>query len=203
MNESFVHRFIPQRSEDTRTLLMLHGTGGDENSLISLGEALLPGAAILSPRGRVLENGMSRFFRRFAEGVFDLDNLRSEAGALSSFVKESAEEHHFDPARVFAVGFSNGANMGHSLLSLHPESLAGGVFVRAMATFPGTIQSGLEGKQVFISSGKTDPMVPIEDVTALAAQLTAAGAAVTHNWVESGHDLTRGEIVAIQNWLAP
>ena len=202
MSSAFEHQFLHRTSDEERTLLMLHGTGGDENSLISLGQALLPGAAILSPRGRVIEHGMCRFFRRFAEGVFDLDSLRSESAALASFLGEAADNHRFDPGSVIAVGFSNGANIGHSLLALHPKSLLGGVFIRAMTTFPGDSFSGLESKRVFLSSGRTDPMVPVADATALAEQLSAGGAEVTHHWVDSGHDLTRGEIVAMQTWLA-
>ena len=199
----FIHAYIPAANpKETRTLLMLHGTGGNEQDLIPLGQTILPGAAILSPRGRISEGGMPRFFRRFGEGVFDLDNLRAEADALVEFLKESAERYGFDPAQVIAAGFSNGANMAHSLLLLHPEVLSQVVAIRAMTTFPDVKAQGLEGKRVFISSGQHDPIVPNEDVEQLASQLREGGADVTHHWVDTGHNLTRGEIEEITTWLS-
>ena len=201
MSLDFIHRFEPPTTSEDRTLLMLHGTGGNEHDLVSLGQSLLPGAAILSPRGRVSEEGMLRFFRRFEEGVFDLDSIRTEASALAEFISKASEMYQFDPAKVVAVGFSNGANIAHSLLSLNPQALSAVVAIRAMTTFPDSQPTGLEGKRVFISSGKSDPIVPIRDVESLARQLSAGGAQVTHHWVDAGHNLTRGEIVAIAEWL--
>lgn len=201
--DTFIHRYIPAtRPDEERTLLLLHGTGGNEDDLIPLGETILPGAAILSPRGRISENGMPRFFRRFAEGVFDLDNLREETQALADFVKSSAERYGFDPAKVIAVGFSNGANIGSTLLFLRPEAVNEAVLIRTMVTLEDVQPSGLEGKRVFISSGRFDPIVPVENVAKLASLLEDGGADVTHHWVETGHNLTRGEIDAITDWLA-
>ncbi len=202
MNNRFIHRYLAATSAESRTLLLLHGTGGNENDLIPLGQAVLPGAAILSVRGRILENGMPRFFRRFQEGVFDLDNLREEAAALDQFLSTARSEYGIESSKLFAVGFSNGANMGHSLLSLHPESLAGGAFIRAMTTFPNNQLAGLEGKQVFLSSGRADSMVPVEDADYLAKQLQSGGATVEHYWTDAGHNLTRPEITAIAEWFA-
>jgi predicted esterase len=201
MSLDFIHRFEPPTTSEDRTLLMLHGTGGDEHDLVPLGQSLLPGAAILSPRGRVSEEGMLRFFRRFEEGVFDLDSIRTEASALAEFISEASEMYQFDPAKVVAVGFSNGANIAHSLLSLHPQALSAVVAIRAMTTLPDFHPTGLDSKRVFISSGKSDPIVPIRDVESLARQLSAGGAQVTHHWVDAGHNLTRSEIVAIAEWL--
>ncbi|MBC8065724.1 MAG: alpha/beta hydrolase [Chlorobia bacterium] len=197
----FIHRFVPASSSDHRTLLLLHGTGGDENDLVPLGQTILPGAAILSPRGRVLEGGMPRFFRRFAEGVFDLDNLREEAGLLASFVESSAKEFDFEPGQVIGVGFSNGANMAHSLMGLFPGLLSGAVLIRAMTTMPEFEYRGLEGERVFLSSGRFDPILPNADAESLARQLSTGGADVTHHWVDAGHNLTRGEIEVIQAWI--
>src|SRR5438270_10922703 len=130
---SFVHRFVPaQAGSGAPILLLLHGTGGEASDLIPLGQAVLPGAALLSPRGRVLENGMPRFFRRFGEGRFDEANLKEEALGLANFVGAAAQTHHFDPARVVALGFSNGANIAAALLLLHSHVLAGAVLLRAM-----------------------------------------------------------------------
>jgi phospholipase/carboxylesterase len=201
---SFIHQFLPATNpEEQRTLLLLHGTGGDEQDLIPLGQTLLPGAAILSPRGHISEGGMSRFFRRFGEGVFDLENLKEEAAALAEFVRQSASQYGFDPNKVVGVGFSNGANMAHSLLLLHPETLKDVVAIRAMTTFPDAKAEGLQDKRVFISSGRFDPIVPTTDAENLARQLREGGADVTHHWVETGHNLTREEVVEIAAWLSP
>lgn len=200
--ETFIHRFVPATDpEEKRTLLLLHGTGGNENDLIPLGETLLPGAAMLSPRGHIDEHGAFRFFRRFAEGVFDVENLRDEAAALADFVAVAARKYGFDASRVVAIGFSNGANIGHSLMCLHPQTVQDGVFIRAMVTLPELKASGLEGKRVYLSTGKMDPIVPNENALQLEAQLKAGGATVTHHWVDAGHNLTRGEIDAIRDWL--
>lgn len=200
---TFVHRFIPAATPgEDRTLLMLHGTGGNESDLLPLASTLLPGAAILSPRGRIDEGGMPRFFRRFAEGVFDLDNLREETNALADFVKAASEEYGFDPAKVVGIGFSNGANIASTLLFLRPETLHEAILIRTMVTLPDTSAQGLEGKRVFISSGRFDSMVPVDNVMHLASVLADGGADVTHHWVEGGHNLTRGEIDAMREWLS-
>jgi phospholipase/carboxylesterase len=202
VSESFVHRFEPGVEGETRTLLLLHGTGGDENDLIPLGQTVLPGAALLSPRGRVLEGDLPRFFRRFAEGVFDLENLYAEATALGEFVSQSATRYNFELEKVIALGFSNGANMAHSLMMLHPNVVQDSVLIRAMTTLPDFKPSGLEGKHVFLSSGRVDPMTPVDDAEFLANQLRSGGADVTHHWVDAGHNLTRAELGTIHDWLA-
>src|ERR671925_274796 len=125
----FAHRFIPG-APDKPVLLLLHGTGGDENDLLPLGEALLPGAARLSPRGKVLENGMPRFFRRLAEGVFDLEDLRLRTEELADLVRDASKAYGFDPSRVVAFGYSNGANVAASLLLQRPETLRGAILAR-------------------------------------------------------------------------
>ncbi|HJP82882.1 MAG TPA: alpha/beta hydrolase [Fimbriimonadaceae bacterium] len=202
MSETFIHRFEPGVEGETRTLLLLHGTGGDENDLIPLGQTVLPGAAILSPRGRVFEGDFPRFFRRFAEGVFDLENLYAETAALAEFVVEAAGRYAFDLRRIVALGFSNGANMAHSLMMRHPNVVQDAVLIRAMTTLPELQPTGLEGKRVFLSSGKVDPMMPVDDVEFLANQLRSGGADVTHHWVDAGHNLTRAELGTIHDWLA-
>jgi phospholipase/carboxylesterase len=146
VTESFVHVFTPGTT--STTLLLLHGTGGDERDLLPLGEMLLPGAAILSPRGQVLEHGMPRFFRRLAEGVFDEVDLRQRAGDLARFVASTAERHHFDARKVIAVGFSNGANIASALLLLHPGVLAGAILFRAMVPLVPDSPPSLESTRV-------------------------------------------------------
>lgn len=199
---AFTHRFLPASARnDAPTLLLLHGTGGDENDLLPLGQAVLPGAALLSPRGRVLENGMPRFFRRFGEGRFDEANLREEARALANFVAAAAQEYQFDPARVVALGFSNGANIAASLLLLHPHVLAGVVLLRPMLPLMPPQLPDLAGKPVLISAGQHDPIVPPANTLQLANLLQSAGAEVTLKRQPLGHNLAQPDVQASAHWL--
>lgn len=199
MTESFVHVFTPGTT--STTLLLLHGTGGDERDLLPLGEMLLPGAAILSPRGQVLEHGMPRFFRRLAEGVFDEADLRQRAGDLARFVASTAERHHFDARKVIAVGFSNGANIASALLLLHPGVLAGAILFRAMVPLVPDSPPSLESARVLISNGRADPLVAPEETERLATLLRSAGADVTVEWQPGGHQLTQADIRTARAWL--
>jgi predicted esterase len=199
---TFIHRFIPaEPGAPPITLLLLHGTGGDENDLLGLGRMLAPGAALLSPRGKVLEHGMPRFFRRLAEGVFDLDDLRARTHELADFVADAARRYGFDPGRVIAVGFSNGANIAASTLLLRPGTLAGALLLRAMVPFAPETPPDLAGVPVFIASGTSDPIVPREQPEELAAMLRAAGAAVQLHWEPAGHGLTQRDLAAAQAWF--
>ena len=196
----FVHRWLPQKDART-TLLTLHGTGGDENDLVALGRMLAPDASILSPRGRVLEHGMPRFFRRLAEGVFDEADLKSRAGKLADFVQEAAEVYGFDPQNVFAVGYSNGANIASATMLLHPGVLRGGVLLRPMVPFELDTLPDLSDVPIFLGAGTRDPIVPTNNVERLATMLEAAGAAVTLHWEDAGHGLTDGELREAGSWL--
>ena len=199
----FTHRFLPPPAGSTgRTLLLLHGTGGDENDLISLGRDLDPTAALLSPRGKVLENGMPRFFRRLAEGVFDEEDVIRRAGELADFVAAAATRYEFDPKRVIAVGYSNGANIAAAILLLKPEVLAGAVLFRAMVPLVPPALPQLTAARALLSSGRQDPSVPVENVERLAAMLREAGANVTLHFEPGGHGLAVGDIEAANGWLA-
>ena len=198
---SFAHRFVPAEGPVAPTLLLLHGTGGDENDLLPLGRMLDEQAALLSPRGKVLENGMPRFFRRLAMGVFDQEDLVNRTHELAEFVTASASEYGFDPGRVFAGGFSNGANIAASLLLLHPDLLAGAVLLRAMAPFEPEMSPDLSGTPVYLAAGRSDQMVPPESTERLAELLKAAGAEVTLDWQPGGHGFGRTEIEAARSWL--
>jgi len=194
------HIYRAGRSQ--RTLLVCHGTGGDENSLLWLADALDPEANVLSPRGQVMERGMPRFFRRFAEGVFDLEDVRARCKEMSVFVTWAAREYGFSADQVVGVGYSNGANILLQTLLLHPQSLAAVAAFRAMVVLEDVGTPNLEGTPVFLSEGLHDPIVPVENAERLAAQLQGFGANVSLNWDEGGHDLARGEIIAAQLWLA-
>jgi phospholipase/carboxylesterase len=194
----FVHRFVPATAERP-PLLLLHGTGGDENDLLPLGAELSPGAALLSPRGQVLEHGMPRFFRRMAEGVFDVEDLKVRTDALAGFIAKARESYGI--AKPIAVGFSNGANIAWSLLLRHPEALAGAVLIRAMMPFRPETAGRLAQVPVLLLSGSTDPMSPAAQREELAATLRAAGADLTHELVPAGHGLTAQDVGLAAAWL--
>lgn len=199
---AFIHRFKPGVGDAARTtLLLLHGTGGNEDDLLELGEALFPGASLLSPRGKVLERGMPRFFRRLAEGVFDQEDLAFRTDELVGFVESAAPEYHFDPAKVVAVGYSNGANIAASALLRHPRALAGAVLFHPMVPFEPSPLPELPATPVFVSAGASDPLVPRPLTERLVELLGAAGAHVTVHWVAGGHDLTPSEVDAAGRWM--
>lgn len=196
----FIHRFVPSTAAGAAPLLLLHGTGGDETDLLPLGQMIAPGAALLSPRGKVLENGMPRFFRRLAEGVFDHEDVVRRAHELADFAAAAGERHGF--GKPIAVGFSNGANIAAAILQLRPEALAGAVLIRAMVPLPAPPAADLAGKPVLILSGAMDPIIPEANAAELARQLSAAGAAVTHEVLPAGHQLTQCDITLARDLVA-
>jgi phospholipase/carboxylesterase/glyoxalase family protein len=199
--ERYVHRYLPPEGDDPRTLLLLHGTGGDENDLIQLGQMLGPDAGLLSPRGTVLENGARRFFRRLAEGVFDLEDLHRRTSDLIAFIRAAAERYEFDPAQLVAVGFSNGANIAGSVLLTSPDTLAEAILFRPMVPFVPEEPLSLSDKRVFIGAGKSDPIATPDHPERLADLLRIFGADVTLSWQPGGHALTRGDVSAAYDWL--
>jgi predicted esterase len=198
----FVHVFQPPGEAGAPTLLLLHGTGGNEQDLLPLAGVLSPSAGILSPRGKVLERGMPRFFRRLAEGVFDLEDLRHRTVELADFVEAAANHYGFAMQRVMAVGFSNGANVAASLLLLRPTVLAGAVLFRAMVPLEPETLPVLPQTPVLLSNGRRDPIVPAAQAERLAVLLRDAGADVTVAWQPAGHELTPSDATAAREWLA-
>jgi len=196
---SFVHRFAPGNRREATPLLLLHGTGGDENDLLPLGEALAPGAPLLSPRGKVLEHGMPRFFRRLSEGVFDEDDVRRRADELADFVEAAAK--HYGIGAPVAVGYSNGANIAAAMLLLRPDVLAGALLLRAMVPLSNPPHADLSGKPVLIVSGQHDPIIPASNSARLAALLTDAGAAVKHMTLPVGHQLSQADLTIGREWM--
>ncbi len=195
----FIHRFIPAQSADRPPLLLLHGTGGDENDLIPLGERLSPGAALLSPRGKVLEGSMPRFFRRIGEGEWDLADFSQRTVELADFVRQA--RNVYDIGRPVAVGFSNGANIAWSLLLHDPSLLAGAILIRAMVPFDPRPLPDLTGLPVLVLAGAQDPLAPSEQAGLLAAYLGEAGADATFEVLPAGHGLTGQDLVLAESWL--
>ena len=195
----FIHQFLPGKSD--RTLLLLHGTGGNERDLIPLGYELDADASLLTPRGKVLENGMPRFFRRLAEGVFDLEDLRKRTHELADFVISAAERYKIDSKRIVAVGYSNGANVAASMLLLRPEILSSAILFRATVPLVPETTPDLSGARVLISEGEHDPIVSASEAGRLAGLLHAAGADVTIRFFHSGHELTSDDVDLAHEWL--
>jgi predicted esterase len=199
----FIHRFFPApQSPAARILLLLHGTGGDENDMVPLGRDLDPSAALLSLRGNVLENGRPRFFRRLAEGVFDEEDVVRRANELADFVPVAAAKYEFDPGTLTAVGYSNGANIGAAVLLLRPGTIKSAILLRAMVPLTPATPPELAGTRVLICSGTRDPIIPVENAERLTAMLRESGADVTLRFEDAGHQLVFDEIAAAKNWLS-
>ena len=219
----FKYRFIPSPSQqqqqnvadnsdkafgpkdnqsDTLTLLLLHGTGGNEDDLIQVGQMISPSASLLSPRGKVLENGMPRFFKRLAEGVFDMEDLKLRTRELADFVKEASNIYSFDLNKIIAVGFSNGANIAASLLLSYPETLMGAILFRAMVPFIPNSPINLSDKNVLLSAGMFDPIVSESQTQSMLDILEKSRANATLKWQQSGHNLTESDILDAKEWLS-
>ncbi|MGY4318123.1 alpha/beta hydrolase [Bradyrhizobium sp. JR3.5] len=196
----FTYRFEPGDRTGAPPLLLLHGTGGDENDLLQLGAMISPGSPLLSPRGRVLENGMPRFFRRLAEGVFDEEDVRHRALELGEFIQDARERYGIESP--LAVGYSNGANIAAALLLIRPRVLSGAILLRAMVPLTDPPAADIGGKTVLILSGRQDPIVPADNADALASMLSTAGAKVDHRLLPVGHQLSQADITIPRAWLA-
>ena len=197
----FIHRFEPGTEGQGSALLLLHGTGGSEDDLIEMGRSLLPSAALLSPRGKVSENGMARFFRRLAEGVFDLGDLHRRTAELADFIEAAADAYGFNRRRTIAVGYSNGANIAASLLLSRPDVLSGAILFHPMVPFEPEAPYDLEGVPVFMAAGRQDPLVPPASTERLAELLSAGGARVETHWQAGGHRISRAELEAAAAWI--
>ncbi len=200
----FVHRFISPNSKAKKsslTLLLLHGTGGTEEDLIPLGNELATDASILSVRGKVLENGMPRFFRRLEEGVFDLEDLKMRTDELADFIVKSSLTYDFNLKRLVAVGYSNGANIGASLLLRRPEVLAGAILFRAMVPYVPNVLPDLSKKSIILLEGLRDPIVSKQEAENLLKIFNKARSNVTIQWQGSGHNLAQEDIDSAKGWL--
>jgi phospholipase/carboxylesterase len=204
MKESLRYIYHYEPAQDTTqavTLLLLHGTGGNENDLAGLGRMLLPGAGQLRPRGNVLENGQARYFRRFAEGVLDIEDVKRRTAELAIFVQQASEVYGFDQQQIIAAGFSNGANITASMLFLLPQTLQAAILLHPMVPFVPETLPELKGKPVFIGAGRADPLVPAAQTEKLAELLQQAGAQIHIFWHNGGHSISKDEVKAAKSWL--
>jgi predicted esterase len=195
----FLHEFVHGNSD--RTLLLLHGTGGNERDLIPLGRELDPNASLLSPRGKILENGMPRFFRRLAEGVFDLEDLKTRTNELADFVAAAVRHYKLAADHVVGVGYSNGANIAASMLLLRPEIMHAAILFRAMVPLIPDKMLDLSSVRIWIGAGDQDPIIPVSETKRLAELLRRAGADVTIRFAEAAHGLTNDDVEAADHWL--
>ena len=195
----FLHEFVPGTS--SRTLLLLHGTGGSERDLIPLGRELAPNASLLSPRGKILENGMPRFFRRLAEGVFDLEDLKTRTIELADFVAAAVGHYRIAADDIVGVGYSNGANIAASMLLLRPEIMRAAILFRAMVPLIPDKLPDLSSVRVWIGAGDQDPIIPPLEAQRLVELLRKAGADVTIRFFDAGHGLTNNEVETAGQWL--
>ena len=199
LQPDFVHEFFHGNSD--RTLLLLHGTGGNERDLIPLGRELDPHASLLSPRGKILENGMPRFFRRLAEGVFDLEDLKMRTNELADFVAAAVRHYKLAANDIVGVGYSNGANIAASMLLLRPEIMRAAILLRAMVPLVPDKLPDLSSVCVWIGAGDQDPIIPASEAQRLVELLRRAGADVTIRFFNAGHGLTNSEVRTAGPWL--
>jgi len=199
LRPDFIHQFIPGNS--SRTLLLLHGTGGNERDLLPIGRELDPDASLLSPRGKILENGMPRFFRRLAEGVFDLEDLKFRTNELAEFVTAAAQHYGFALDNLVGVGYSNGANIAASMLLLRAEIMNAAILFRAMVPLIPAKLPDLSSAHVWIGEGDQDPIIATSEGQRLVDLLRDAGANVTIRFSHAGHGLTNGDLETAGQWL--
>lgn len=197
----FVHRFIPSSNTDDVTLFVLHGTGGDENDLLALAKAIRPTAAILSPRGKILENGMNRFFARLSPGVFDLTDLRKQTKELAEFINRATKKHSINPNQLVAVGYSNGANMAVNLMLNYPVLLCGAVLLRPLLPNKPSKIPDLSNQKILVLGGERDTLISPGQTKELIEYLRTTKAQLSVNWQSVGHELTQTDIAIAREWM--
>lgn len=203
--DNYIHRFVPGADGSSQTLVLLHGTGGDEENFLSLGRALTEGTpdmAMLSIRGNVAENGMNRFFRRLGEGVYDMADLARRTDELAAFLSAAADHYQRLQSEFIGVGYSNGANILANLLFNHPDAIGPAVLMHPLIPFEPAAQPGLAGKAIFVSAGEHDPVTLFEQTQTLMEWLGRQGVAIAAAVHRGGHEVRPEEVEAVKNWLA-
>jgi phospholipase/carboxylesterase len=196
----FIHRYV--RGDSDFTLLLLHGTGGNEDDLLGVGRAIAPQPNLLSPRGKSLDEGIARFFRRFGEGKFDEQDVIFRANELADFIAAAADEYQFDARRVIALGYSNGANIAAAVMLLRPDAIGGALLLRAMVPLEPNPLPNLRKRPVLMLEGRHDPIVPAENAQRLEQIFKDANALAALMWIDAGHGLTSDDMAACEKWIS-
>ena len=194
--------FLKGTNTELPTLFMLHGTGGTEHDLVPIARLLSPESSILSVRGNVLENGMPRFFKRLAEGVFDEEDLRFRTEELKDYLNQASNQYGFDRKNVVAIGYSNGANIAASLLFHYRDVMKGVILHHPMVPIRGLNLPAMTNLPIFIGAGKNDPICSSNETEELVELLQNAGADVLVHWEQNGHQLTQTEIETASSWFS-
>ena len=198
---SFRHIYRPGTGASPYSFLLLHGTGGDEHDMLPLAEEIAPGAVVISPRGQVTEHGAPRFFRRFAEGVLDVEDWRERSHELADFVAATCVEHGIFPGTLVALGYSNGANIAQGLLLLRPEVLGAAILFRPMFVTDDMPANDLSGRRILLLAGDHDPIMSPGDPQRIAQQLNRRGANVTVKILHASHSLVQDDIIQARAWF--
>jgi phospholipase/carboxylesterase len=197
--DAYTYKTLPG-SPDGSLLFVFHGTGADENQLLSLGRDLAPQATIVSPRGDVSEDGAARFFRRTGEGVYDMDDLARATDKMVGFVRAHVEASK--PPSVLGLGYSNGANILASVVFAAPSLFDAAVLMHPLIPFEPVVKGSLAGRRILVTAGKRDPICPPNLTARLEAYLRADGADVTVEWHDGGHEVQSNEIEAARRFLS-
>jgi phospholipase/carboxylesterase len=195
------HIFQKGTHSNAPILVLFHGTGGTEQDLLPLAKKISPTSSVLGLRGNVSENGMPRFFKRLAEGVFDIEDLIMRTKEVNEFLDQTAEQYKFDRGNLVALGYSNGANIAASLLFHYEDAFKGAILHHPMVPRRGIELPNLAGTPVFIAAGTNDPICPPQESIDLEKLLSTAGASVTLHWENFGHQLTSHEVDAAASWF--
>lgn len=188
---------------DAYTLLLLHGTGGDETDLIPLAQNFGDGYNILSLRGNVSEHGMPRFFKRLGMGIFDEEDLHFRTDEMIEFIKELSEKEKFNANKIIAIGYSNGANIAGSAIIKYPGIFSGAILYRPMPPFKTINENGSKSStKVFLSSGQTDPTVSLAVITEYLEKLKSMVSEVEYHVIPAGHHLTQQDVTLSAQWLS-
>ncbi|MCZ0717525.1 alpha/beta hydrolase [Aerococcus kribbianus] len=197
---SYTYRYIPSDKENANTLLLLHGTGGNENDLLDIGRFIDPNANLLSLRGNEPENGMNRFFKRLAPGQFDEENLKYHVQDLYTFIADLAQEKKFDVNRIIPLGYSNGANLIAASLYSYANPYSAALLLHPMVPFADGPKEKLDKSQIFIAAGNNDPICAPEESQQLTKEIEEMGGEVNLHWETAGHSITSDELRAAKEW---
>ena len=201
-NRDLLRPHVFQKGASSRTILVMHGTGGDEHNILPLAKALDPDASVLSPRGMHLEGGMNRYFERYPDGTFNEQSIEEAVSDLAEFVSSAVQEYGIDASNIFATGFSNGANTAAAIMVRHPELLVGAALFGSTIPFAEVERVNLAGKRIWLANGDQDSYAPVDVSARWVEQLADFGAEVTWLRHSGGHQISQDHLRQIAEGLA-